>query len=106
MALENNIKMEVAVKNSHINRVKILTELEDRECIVRIGRSGRLYPAFKGKTMNFVPIPRKKSREKIKCQKLKEEKKSKSIFSIETKNTLKDIMKKQSTARKRVNLDN
>ena len=35
-----------------------------------------------------------------------EEKKSKSIFSVETKNTLKDIMKKQSTARKRVNLDN
>ena len=106
MALENNIKMEVAVKNSHINRVKILTELEDRECIVRIGRSGRLYPAFKGKTMDFVSIPRKKSREKIKCQKPKEEKKNKSIFSIETRNTLKDIMKKQSTARKRVNLDN
>ena len=105
-ALENHIKMDVAVKNSHINRVKILTELEDRECIVRIGRSGRLYPAFKGKTMDFVSIPRKKSREKIKCQKPKEEKKNKSIFSIETRNTLKDIMKKQSTARKRVNLDN
>mgnify|MGYP006990139256 CR=1 FL=1 len=56
--------MEVAVKNSHINRVKILTELEDRECVTRIGKAGRLYSAIRGRTTDFVPIPRKKKMRK------------------------------------------
>ena len=50
--------MEVAVKNSHNNRMKILTELEDRECVVRIGKGGRLYSAVKGKTVDFTSVPR------------------------------------------------
>lgn len=106
MLLESNIKMEVAVKNSHINRIKILTELEDRECIVRIGKEGRLFTAFKGRTMDFMSVPRKNvlNREKkIKKDEIVQKKKS---FNIETQNTLKDIMLKQSASRKRVNLEN
>lgn len=106
MLLENNIKMEVAVKNSHINRIKILTELEDRECIVRIGKNGRLYSAFKGKTMEFVPIPRKiKVNKKEKILKENSKIENKKAFNIDTKNTLKEIMQKQSASRKRVNLE-
>lgn len=104
--LENNIKMEVAVKNSHINRIKILTELEDRECVARIGKNGILYSAFKGKTMDFLPVPRKintKKRENTFKNNEKIEKKK--AFNIDTKNTLKNIMQKQSASRKRVNLE-
>ena len=97
--------MEVAVKNSHINRIKILTELADRECIVRIGKDGRLYSAFKGKTIDFIPVPRKKV--VLKENKIfKKEEEVKKRFSIETQNSLKEIMQKQSASRKKVNLEN
>ncbi len=105
MLLENNIKMEVAVKNTHINRIKIITELADRECVVRIGKDGRLYSAFKGKTIDFIPVPRKKVM--LKENKIfKKEEKIKKGFNIETQNSLKEIMQKQSASRKRVNLEN
>ena len=104
--LENNIKMEVAVKNSHINRVKILTELEDRECVTRIGKAGRLYSAIRGRTTDFVPIPRKKKMRKDTKLPQNNGNTDKKIFSIETKNTLKDLMIKQSASRKKVNLEN
>lgn len=101
--LQDNIKMEVAVKNSHNNRMKILTELEDRECVVRIGKGGRLYSAVKGKTVDFTSVPRiKHSRNNEKTHK-KIEVKEKN-FNIESKNTLKDIMAKQSASRKKINL--
>ena len=106
--LENNIKMEVAVRNSHINRIKILTELEDRECIARIGKSGRLYSAFKGKTIDFIAIPRrKKNKTKIMTNNKKEElNKNNKPFNINTVNSLKDILKGQSASRKKINLQN
>ena len=101
--LENNIKMEVAVNNSHINRVKILMELEDRECIARVGKDGKLYSAFKGRTMDLVPCPRIiQKREKLINRNIKEID-VKQEFNITTKKTLKDLMKKQSASRKRIN---
>lgn len=118
MLLENNIKMEVAVKNTHINRIKILTELEDRECIARIGKNGRLYSAFKGKTTDFIAVPRMKKNNQIQQENninnaknkmnnnINTTKETKNTFSINTTNTLKDIMHKQSAARKIVNMNN
>lgn len=59
LILESNLHMEVAVHNSYKIRLKILTELRDRECILRLSSNGTLLPAFKAKTLNFVPKPRK-----------------------------------------------
>lgn len=39
MILEKNMQMEVAVKNSISIRLKMLSELNDRECIVRLGKN-------------------------------------------------------------------
>lgn len=106
MILEKNMQMEVAVRNPITIRLKMLSELNDRECIVRIGKEGRILTSFKGKTLDFVPTPRKKnysSKKIITKNKMQENKKS---FSIETVNTLKDIMTKNSSSRKRVNLEN
>lgn len=106
MILEKNMQMEVAVTNSIAIRLKMFSELNDRECIVRIGKDGRILTSFKGKTLDFVQIPRKKkfSSERIVTKnKIEEKKKS---FSIETGKTLKDIMTKNSTSRKKVNLEN
>lgn len=104
--LENNIKMEVAVNNFHLNRIKILTELEDRECVVRVGKDGKLYSAFKAKTADFVAVPRKKFlNEKHKENKEVGESKKKA-FSIETQSSLKDIMARQSASRRKVSMEN
>ena len=60
---------------------------------------------FKARTLDFVPIPREKklvSKKQI-YNNIPKEKKS---FNIETKNSLKEIMLKQSASRRRVNLEN
>ena len=106
MTLERNIQMEVAVRNSIVIRLKMFSELNDRECIVRIGKNGKMFTSFKGKTVDFIPVPRQKkdySNKRMEKHKIKEDKK---IFSIETANALKDILRKNSSSRKRVNLEN
>lgn len=103
--LEKNMQMEVAVKNNVFTRLKMLSELNDRECIVRVGENGRMMTGFKARTLDFVPIPREKklvSKKQI-YNNIPKEKKS---FNIETKNSLKEIMLKQSASRRRVNLEN
>ena len=105
MLLEGNMKMEVAVKNSCLTRIKILTELNDRECIARIGKEGRLLGAFKGRTLDFVPEPRKivSRKQKVHSTKKEDNEQNKNSFSIESNSSLKDIMKKQSSSRKIMN---
>ncbi len=104
--LEGNMKMEVAVKNSYITRINLLTELNDRECIVRISKDGRLLGGFKGETVDFICVPRIKDIPQKKKNKPKNETCEINLnnFSFETKTSLKDIMKKQSSARKRIDL--
>ena len=106
--LDGNIRMDIAVKNSFITRMKILTELKNRECIVRIGRQGKVYPAFQAKTLDFIPIPQKVLNQILTTEfdfeseeqkKIKEE--TDNIFSIDSNISLKDIMISQSPARKR-----
>ena len=103
--LEGNMQMEVAVKNSIVTRVKMLTDLNNRECIVRIGKDGRLLSSFKGRTLDFVSVPRQKRIKKTITNKINQEEEQKPVFTIDSKYDLKNIMKENSTARKRVNLE-
>lgn len=48
--------MEVAVRNAYRIRLKMLTELKNRECIVRVSSNGVPLPAFKAKTLDFTPF--------------------------------------------------
>lgn len=57
--INGSMQMEMAVKNSYHNRIKLLTELPNRDCIVRISKEGKLIPAFRTRTLDFTPIPRK-----------------------------------------------
>ena len=106
MILEKNMQMEVAVRNSVGIRLKMLSELNDRECIVRIGKDGKMLTSFKGRTIDFVPIPRKKNFPSKRIVEKNQNDQKKKSFSIETTNTLKDIMTKNSSSRKRVNFEN
>ena len=54
--LSSNISMKLSRDDSEENRISMLVNLGDRECIVRIGSRGVLLPAFKGRTVDFVPI--------------------------------------------------
>lgn len=104
--LERNIQMELAVNDTTAMRVKMFSELNNRECIVRIGSGGKMFSAFKGKTLDFIPVPYIEKdivEKKFKENKNIEKKKS---FSINTNSSLKDIMSKQSTSRKKVNFIN
>lgn len=104
--LEKNMQMEMAVKNSVSMRLKMLSELNDRECVARISQNGKMLSAFKGRTLDFTPVPRKPiNRIEYKPIINKKEKKENS-FIFETKNTLKDIMSSQSTSRKKINMQN
>ncbi len=109
--LESNIQMEVAVHNSYIVRMKILTELANRECVIRLSSQGKVLPAFKAKTLDFEAFPRKKkssiiNQDLVVRNVTKSKKKAKkSGFTINPTINLKDIMSSQSTGRRRINFN-
>lgn len=106
--LESNIQMEVGVRNSYIIRMKMLSELNNRECIARVSKDGIILPAFKAKTTNFTSIPPKVVnqilRTKMLTQNFKKSptEKKKSTFNLGEKVSLEAIMASQSSSRKQV----
>lgn len=110
LLLENNLQMEVAVHNSYKVRLKLLTELKNRECIARISYNGVLLPAFKAQTLDFTPTPRKNQIQILRTDPLnlsisketKMELTTSSFVIDESFDTLQDIMTSQSSSRKQV----
>lgn len=113
--LEKNLQMNVAIHNSYKIKLKLLTELKNRECIARISNNGVLLPAFKARTMDFIPCPNIIVNQILKrCIILedsesmpKENDKSFDNFSFNINNSfisLSDIMVSQSSSRKEVNV--
>lgn len=103
VTLEGNMNIEVAVKNSHVIRIKMLTQLNDRECIARICNNGIVLTSFKGRTLDFVSVPRKKKENYIKQKVQDAVKKNKINFNIGNVKSVKEIMMSQSSGRKKVN---
>ncbi len=103
--LSRNMLMELAIHDSHFAKVKMLSELGNRECVVRASRYGKIAPAFKAKTLDAVSYPRKEEQdegEKV-TNDLKKIKERKSKFSIVGTNIdLKELMKSQSTGRRKI----
>ncbi len=56
--LINNFNMEITLDNTKERKLKLLTELNDREMITRVSANGILLNAFKARTMNFISKPR------------------------------------------------
>ena len=52
------LNMKLPLNDSRDARVRLLTELNDRECIARLESGGVLLPAFKGRTLDFVGVPK------------------------------------------------
>lgn len=61
--LVDNFNMIVPLDDTKERKIKILTELNKRECVVRIDSKDILLPAFKARTLDFASIPRIKTKE-------------------------------------------
>lgn len=100
--LVDNFNMKVPLDDTRERKIKLLTELNNRECIVRIDSKGILLPAFKASTLYFESIPRQKIEnlyedgEEVRIAKPGK----KSSFSINSNVKLKDILISNSTSRK------
>lgn len=100
--LSRNMLMELAIHDSHFSKVKMLSELSNRECVVRLGRFGKIVPAFKAKTLDLISYPRKKEDEKTNnINNIENKKVIQNKFSIGNNISLKEIMQSQSTGRRK-----
>jgi len=101
--LSGSLAMEIAIHNSHFTRVKMLTELANRECIVKVSSNDRILPAFKGRTLDLKSIPAKQTSIVVNDELIDKTKNKKiSKFNIDAKISLTDLMKSQSTGRKKL----
>ena len=104
--LVNNFDMKVPLDDTKERKVKILSELNNRECIVRIDSKDVLLPAFKAKTMDYTSIPRVDEEvfdlDEVKPNVIKEQEIK---FDIGTSINLKDILINTSSSRKVVGKD-
>ena len=102
--LVDNFNMKIPLDDSKEQKIKLLTELQTRECIVRIDSNGILLPAFKGITLDYTSIPRIKTTNLNDNNKLSKDKPNnfKTNFKINTNVSLKDILISNSTNKKGV----
>lgn len=54
----HNFEMKIPLSDTLEQKVKTLTGLQNRECIVRISANNELIPAFRSTTLDFTPSPR------------------------------------------------
>ena len=63
--LVDNLNIKIPLDDTKENKIKLLSELNNRECLVRISENGLLLPVFKAHTLDFISIPRLKSNQAI-----------------------------------------
>ena len=101
--LVDNFNMKIPLDDSRDKKIKLLTELQTRECIVRIDSNGVLLPAFKGITLDYTSIPRVKRTITNNNNNINNKdnlNKSKTNFSLNSNVSLKDILISNSSSRK------
>ncbi len=103
--LSRSMQMEVAIHDSFFAKLKILVELANRECVLRVSSNGKVLPAFKAKTLDVVSYPRIKEVEEVVIKEKQEKKKIKKDFNIGNNIDLKAIMSSQSTGRRKLASD-
>ena len=103
MILVDNFNMKIPLDDSKERKISLMTELNNRECIVRIDTNGVLLPAFKARTLDYTSIPRIKSNEeKVNANKLDKPRTLKNDFKLDSNVNLKDILISNSTNKKGV----
>ncbi len=98
--LVDNFNMKVPLDDTQERKIKMLTELNNRECIARIDENGILLPAFKGKTIDYISIPRIKKETPIESKEEKKTEPKKHNFKLNTDIDLHEILVANSTSMK------
>lgn len=99
--LVDNFNMKIPLDDSRERKIKLLTELNNRECIVRLEANNTLFPAFKGKTLEYKSIPGIIKENSIDIShKQKKDEVNKSHFYLNNNINLRDILISNSTSRK------
>ncbi len=105
--LVDNLDIKIPSDNEKETKIKLLSSLNNRECIVRVSNRDALIPAFKARTLDFTSIPR--VRKKINVSNINNDvpeckKENNFNFQISNSISLNDILSKNSTSR-RVNVN-
>ncbi len=95
--LVDNFNMKIPLDDSKERKIKLLTELNNRECVVRIDSNGILLPAFKGTTLDYISIPRIKVNNGNKENISNNYKDKKVDFKLSSNISLRDILISTST---------
>lgn len=99
--LIDNFNMKIPLEDTREKKIKLLTELNDRECVARIENNSVLMPAFKATTLDYFPIPRILNSTETNSNVGSGKGKKKGIsFKITANVRLKDILLKNSTSKK------
>ena len=99
--LVDNFNMKIPLDDTKDKKIKLLTQLNDRECICRISKNSVLLPAFKGKTLDFTSIPRIKNKDiDKKVSNISLDNGNKKSFKLDMNINLKDVLIKTSSSRK------
>ena len=90
--------------DSREGKLKLLTELENRECIARIDSNGILLPAFKAHTLDYTSIPSIDINQEPSSnnETTKQSSKTSIKFNASTNISLKDILISNSSSRKEI----
>ena len=110
--LSPTLQMELPANSSYL-KTKFLSELKNRECILRVSSSGEILHAFKAKTMDFIPIPKMVrnqilntypifAKKELILNKEENSLESKFKFDVNKNINLKELMLSQSSSRKKV----
>ncbi len=98
--LVENFDIKVPLDDTIATKMKLLTELNKRECIVRISANDKLLPAFKGRTLEFSSKPRLNYNNNDTIINRNISKKKKFLFKIGSGIKMKDILIDNSTSRR------
>lgn len=98
--LVDSFDMKIPLDDNRDRKVKLLNELNNRECIVRIDSNGKLLPAFKAETLNYSSIPRIKESYHYEKVSRMQQKRKKNKFEIGNDVNLREILISNSSSRK------
>jgi len=99
--LVDNLNIKIPLDDTRERKIKLLTELNNREAVVRIDSNGVLLPVFKTRTLDFKSIPR--------IKRISQDKRNvssggvlrkKMNFAVSSNVNLKDILIANSSSRK------
>lgn len=102
--LVKHFDINIPLENTEENKIKMLTDLPNRSCLIRVSKGMTLYSAMKGITLDFNPSPRvvvfKQNSLEVNVFKTSTKKK----LQWNSSTSLKDILKETATGRKEFKL--